>query len=75
MTDKEKLKRTKKALLIAVKALSFYADIDTYFAIGFFPDPPCGDFMKDFDKSSKKPGKRARRAFEKMYALYENETP
>lgn len=43
-----------------VEALVFYADVDTYFAIGFFPDPPCGDFVKDFDKTGK-PGARARK--------------
>jgi len=31
-------------------ALEFYAEADTYCAIGFFPDPPCGEFMGDFDK-------------------------
>lgn len=31
-----------------VAALKFYADPDSYFAIAFFPDRPCGDFMLDF---------------------------
>jgi hypothetical protein len=31
-------------------ALEFYADPDTYVAIGFFPDPPCGEFMEDFEE-------------------------
>jgi len=51
------------------EALDFYADPDTYFAIGFFPDPPCGDFMDDFSTTEyigefqvKRPGKRARLA-------------
>jgi hypothetical protein len=54
-------------------ALRFYADPDTYFAIAFLPDPPCGDFMDDFEEldgdlghpgggSWIKPGKRARQA-------------
>jgi len=30
-------------------ALIFYADPETYTAIGFLPDHPCGDFIKDFD--------------------------
>ena len=54
------------------KALEFYADPETYFAIGFFPDRPCGSFMKDFSSvptpwghgTRKKPGKRARKALE-----------
>lgn len=50
------------------RALEFYADPDTYFAIGFFPDPPNGDFMEDFEElrdgaaTIVKPGKRARKA-------------
>lgn len=55
----------------AVEALAFYADPDTYFAIAFLPDPPCGDFAEDFEELEGewghpdggtwvKPGKRAR---------------
>lgn len=48
------------------KALEFYADPETYFAIGFFPDRPCGEFVKDFDDQGPelghKPGVRARAA-------------
>lgn len=45
-----------------IDALVFYADPDTYFAIGFFPDPPCGPFMEDFSETplGDKPGKLAR---------------
>ena len=48
-----------------LKALQFYADPKTYFAIGFFPDKPCGPFLKDFDKThlGMKPGKLARKTF------------
>ena len=45
------------------EALAFYADPDTYYAIGFFPDPPCGEFMDDFSDTGylgMKPGARAR---------------
>lgn len=44
------------------KALEFYADPETYLAIGFFPDPPCGDFWDDFSETDigSRPGKRAR---------------
>ena len=41
MTDKEKIIKLSEALY-------FYADPDTYFAIGFFPDRPCGNFIDDF---------------------------
>jgi hypothetical protein len=52
------------------EATDFYADPDTYFAIGIFPDPPCGEFMEDFSKAEREsdgyvrdyPGKRAREA-------------
>lgn len=50
-------------------ALKFYADPDTYFAIGIFPDRPCGEFIEDFSEvkdchgfDTVKPGKRARAA-------------
>ena len=69
------LKRVKKAederdkLL---KALCFYADSDNYFAISFFPDPPCGGFMDDFsddhegDFDRKMPGALARKALREI---------
>lgn len=43
MTDSEKIKKL-------IKTLQFYANPDTYFAIGFFPDRPCGEFIEDFSK-------------------------
>jgi len=56
-----------------VEALEFYADPETYFAISFLYDPPCGEFADDFEELSgelghpdgsewTKPGKRARAA-------------
>lgn len=54
----------------AEEALAFYADPETYFAIGFFPDRPCGEFIEDFDENyvhddmdGFRPGKRARAYF------------
>jgi hypothetical protein len=49
-------------------ALEFYADPETYLAVGFLPDPPCGPFMDDFDETEfgQKPGALARKV------LYEN---
>jgi len=47
------------------KALKFYGDPQTYFAIAFIADPPCGDFATDeseTDESGIRPGKRARQA-------------
>lgn len=49
-------------------ALEFYANPDTYFAIGFFPDLPCGDFMDDFEEidiRGYKPGKKARECLDR----------
>lgn len=51
------------------EALAFYADPDTYCAIGIFPDPPCGEFINDMSEvhpdygyNRPMPGARARRA-------------
>ena len=52
------------------EALEFYADPDTYFAISFLTDPPCGAFADDFDEDHgapeytrrPMPGKKARKA-------------
>ena len=58
MTDKEWIDHF-------VEALLFYADPDNYFAIAFAADPPCGEFVDDFEYSEKyereMPGKRARK--------------
>lgn len=44
------------------EALGFYADPDTYFAIGFSADPPCGGFIEDLEEIDgvQRPGRRAR---------------
>lgn len=66
LRDKE-LNDVKQELNDAAEVLYFYADPGTYFAIGFFPDRPCGDFMEDFSEThlGMKPGKRARDLFQK----------
>jgi len=58
--DALEIVKQQQALLI--EALEFYADPETYFAIGFFPDPPCGAFVDDFEylEDNIKPGKKAR---------------
>lgn len=49
-------------------ALEFYADPETYFALLIVGDPPCGEFIEDFEETegvdgpTVKPGKRARAA-------------
>lgn len=45
-----------------IDTLGFYGDPETYFAIGFFADPPCGGFMEDFrdtEGMGRKPGNKA----------------
>jgi len=53
-----------------IDALTFYANPDTYFGVGFFPDPPCGDFVNDFDETCRKPGKQARKALKVFFAKH-----
>ncbi len=68
-----KLQAENAALRQRVRALEdvleFYANPDNYFAIGFLPDSPCGEFITDWswadDWASEPfkhmmPGKRAR---------------
>ena len=64
---KEQLAAREEVISEIATALSFYADPETYFAIGFFPDPPNGDFMNDFSETAlgEKPGKLAREIIEK----------
>jgi hypothetical protein len=53
----------KKAAKKYSDALWFYGNPETYFAIGIFPDPPCGEFIEDFSDCGilrMKPGKLAR---------------
>ena len=69
----EELEAENAALRQRVRALEdvleFYANPDNYFAIGFLPDHPCGDFITDWSWADdwatepfnrKMPGKRAR---------------
>lgn len=70
--DENKLLRRAVGKLSA--ALAFYASEDTYFAIGFLPDAPCGDFIRDFSKTEMlgfKPGKRARKVLDALQAEWE----
>ncbi len=50
-----------------IEALEFYADPDTYFAIGFLGDPPCGPFCEDFDDETGKPGALARKTLSNYF--------
>lgn len=70
-TAREKL--LERSLLEAIKALQMYGNPDSYYAIAFLYDPPCGEFRDDFsnvDKSwqynRKMPGKLARKTLDKI---------
>ena len=62
-----------KELNRLIETVRFYADPDTYFAIGFFPDRPCGDFIDDFSDTELglKPGKMARECLAALAAVKE----
>ena len=71
--EQERRKGAREALLdaetLSIETLEFYADPHTYFAVGFFADPPNGDFMDDFSETEElgsKPGRRAREALLKL---------
>ena len=53
-----------------VSALTFYADPETYVAIGFLPDHPCGAFWDDFGETrlGVKPGQLARETLDNLTA-------
>ena len=64
---KEQLAAREAAIFDLAEVVGFYANPETYFAIGFFPDPPNGKFMNDFYETElgQKPGKRARAILDK----------
>lgn len=65
----------------AINVIEFYADPETYFAIGLICDPPCGEFADDGsedydhpDMSGWRPGKRARAFLRKFGERGNDET-
>jgi len=40
--------KLRKQISALAEALSFYADPESYHAIAFIGDPPCGEFSDDF---------------------------
>jgi hypothetical protein len=61
--DMRRRAKSAEALLDkAAAALEFYGDPDTYLAIGFMVDPPCGEFINDVSDIDDypRPGKLAR---------------
>jgi len=73
MTELEKYR---KALGIAMDALVMYAREDSYHAVAFLFDRPCGKFADDFSRAKGSeynrpmPGKAARAALAKMAKRY-----
>ncbi len=66
-------RKLERCLYEAIKALQMYGHPDSYYAISFLFDPPCGEFRDDFarvDKGfgyeRKMPGKLARRTLNKI---------
>lgn len=57
-----------KLMTDIIDVVCFYGNAETYSAIGFFPDPPNGEFMDDFGDSPQgfKPGKRAREILKRI---------
>ena len=70
MPKKPKKHELEKALKIALSALEFYQDPESYFAVAVMGDRPCGEFADDFGFVNKdwgwRPGQVARRAFKKV---------
>lgn len=58
-------------LMQLLKALEYYADPKTYFAISILPDFPCGAFTEDFSETELglKPGKLARETLKKYKSI------
>ena len=61
---------TREQAIDIVEALTFYANPETYFAIGFLPDRPCGEFADDVSDTGEpygwRPGAKAREAIGKL---------
>lgn len=62
---------------ILYDTVQFYADPDTYFAIGFMFDSPTGEFSEDFeyndDYRRDMPGKKARQTLDRVYKIMHGE--
>lgn len=72
----EEMRRYKELCGLLHDALAFYANPETYHAIAFLGDPPCGEFANDCslehtaDYDRPMPGKMARETLQKVRAEY-----
>lgn len=72
MARDREIERYKKALGIAMDALATYADPESYHAVAFMFDRPCGVFAEDFSRvehpfyDRPMPGKLARGSMRKL---------
>jgi len=62
---------TTEDIQLMLDVIMFYGDPDIYFAISFLIDPPCGDFIYDFDDEydeydRRMPGAKARKVLSKI---------
>jgi hypothetical protein len=71
-----------KRITLTGEALAFYADAETYHAIAFLPDHPCGEFIDDFSEDHgdehydrAMPGKRARACIRSLFLADEGKHP
>lgn len=64
LTDNTSMTSAGELIEKLARALDFYADPDTYFAVAVVGDPPCGEFVNDFSEvdGEMRPGRRAREA-------------
>jgi len=74
--------QAEKRITAAGEALAFYADAETYHAIAFLPDYPCGEFIDDFSEDHgdehydrPMPGKRARDCIRSIFIGEEGKSP
>lgn len=62
----------KEDIALIIRTLGFYADPETYFAIGLINDDPCGPFIDDGNDTylGDKPGKKAREVLIYLHKKY-----
>ena len=75
MTVIDFISKDKKLLKKIMDVLDFYADPETYFAIGYLGDKPCGDFIKDFSETQigYKPGQKSRKILKQIVTAYNSD--
>lgn len=70
LEQEELIEKKDKRGLELFEALEFYANYETYWAINYLPDPPCGALMEDFHIHPEDPHERPRPGKTAYLALY-----